>query len=239
LALAGTLGSFLAYDAGSRAGVWVAAGDINQDGFTDIITGPDSGGGPPLVKVFTGETGALHAAFMAYEGTFQGGVRLAAGDINGDSVLDIVTAPGPGRAPQVRVFDGLHLTDPPIARFLAFANNYRHGLYLAVGDINGDGRADIVAGGGAGSRRLVCVFDGTNLSNTIATFEPYEAQAGDSIRVAVTDIDGDGDLEIVTATGLGGSSAPKVFDVELTPEEVDDFFASTDFVKGLFVAASV
>lgn len=239
LPLAGTLGSFLAYDAGSMSGVWVAAGDINQDGFTDIVTGPDNGGGPPLVKVFTGETGLLHAQFNAYPTKFQGGVRVAVGDINGDIFPDVVTAPGPGRAPQVRVFDGLNLTDPPINSFLAFANNYRLGLYLAVGDINGDGRADIVAGGGAGGQRLVRVFDGTDLTQPpIASFRPYQTQAGDSIRVAAVDIDADGDLEIVTAPGSGGTDDPKVFDLALNPDEVDDFFATDfDFTGGFFVAA--
>lgn len=236
--LAGTLGGFLAYDAGTKSGVWVAAGDINQDGFTDIITGPDNGGGAPVVKVFSGENGNLHAQFTAYATNFQGGVRVAVGDINGDIVPDIVTAPGAGHAPQVRVFDGTNLTGPAIESFLAFDNNYRLGLYLAVGDVTGDGRADIVASGGAVGQRLVRVFDGTDLSAPpVASFRPYQSQSGDSIRVALVDIDEDGDLELVTAPGPGGQEDPKVFDLELAPDEVDIYFASEyEFSGGYFVA---
>ena len=39
---------FMAYDTRFTGGVWVAVGDVNGDGYADIITGADSGGGPPL-----------------------------------------------------------------------------------------------------------------------------------------------------------------------------------------------
>jgi hypothetical protein len=70
------------------------------------------------------------------------------------------------------------------------------------------------------------------------TFSAYRQNAGDSLRVAVVDIDGDGDLEIITAGGLGGDRNPKVFDLKPNPDEVDAFFATDfDFRHGFFVAA--
>ena len=85
---------------------------------------------------------------------------------------------------------------------------------------------------------MVSVFDGTDLTAPpVATFSPYAVNGGDSIRVAAVDIDGDGDLEIVTAGGSGAERDPKVFDVELNPDEVDAYFAATiDFRRGHFVA---
>jgi hypothetical protein len=83
------------------------------------------------------------------------------------------------------------------------------------------------------------VFDGANLAGPpIATFSPYAAGGGDSIRVAVVDIDNDGDMEIVTAGGSGTERDPTVFDVELSPDEVDAYFTTTvEFRRGHFVAA--
>src|SRR5207248_11335793 len=73
---------------GWGGGIFVAAGDINGDGKADIITGADAGGGPH-VKGFSGAEGPLLASFMAFAPTFGGGVRVAAGDVNGDGRDDI------------------------------------------------------------------------------------------------------------------------------------------------------
>jgi FtsP/CotA-like multicopper oxidase with cupredoxin domain len=94
---------FLAFPPEFRDGLNVAAGDVNSDGFDDIIVGPASG--PPEVRVFSGKDGSMLSNFMAYEPEFKGGVRLAAGILQDGGRVSIVTSPGPGRAPEVRVFD--------------------------------------------------------------------------------------------------------------------------------------
>src|SRR5262249_56211262 len=104
-ALPGFLGNFFAFDPAFAGGVWVAAGDINNDGFDDVIVGADGGGGPE-VRVFDGKTGTLIRDFFAFDATFTGGVRVAAGDVNGDGVADIIVGAGAGGGPEVRVFDG-------------------------------------------------------------------------------------------------------------------------------------
>jgi hypothetical protein len=56
--------------------VRVAAGDVNADGFADIITGAGPGGGPH-VKVFDSHSLNLLHSFFAYEPNFAGGVFVA------------------------------------------------------------------------------------------------------------------------------------------------------------------
>src|SRR3954469_10699775 len=69
-----------------------------------IVTG--NGGGEPVVKRFL-LSGAPDGALLAYTPTFAGGVRVAAGDVNGDGWVDLIGAPGPGaEGSHVRVFDG-------------------------------------------------------------------------------------------------------------------------------------
>ncbi|PYR59245.1 MAG: hypothetical protein DMF85_08335 [Acidobacteria bacterium] len=105
-ALPNFVNSFFAYTPGFAGGVFVAAGDVNGDGVPDIITAPGAGGGPD-VRVFSGVNGSLILEFFAYEASFTGGVHVAVTDSNGDGRYEIVTAPGPGRVAEVRVFDGI------------------------------------------------------------------------------------------------------------------------------------
>jgi hypothetical protein len=100
-------GDFFAFegDPDFRGGVNVALGDINADGFVDIIVGAGVGGGP-RVQVYSGKDGTLLRNFFAYDESFRGGVYVDAGFYDSDAFVDIVTAPGPGGGPHIRVFRG-------------------------------------------------------------------------------------------------------------------------------------
>ena len=106
-----------------------------------IVTGADAGGGPH-VRVFDAQSGLEWLSIVPYHPSFLGGVRVATGDVNGDGVQDIVTTPGAGGGPHVMVFDGR--TGGAIASFLAYDPGFTGGLFVAAGDVNGDGRADII-----------------------------------------------------------------------------------------------
>ena len=112
-----------------------------------IVTGLGSGGAPQ-VGVFDSSTATRLSTFLAYGATFTGGVRVAAGDVNGDGVTDLVTGAGPGGASHIKVFDGA--TGTVLFSFFAFDPSFSGGVFVAAGDINGDGKADIVVGADSG-----------------------------------------------------------------------------------------
>ena len=114
---------------GFTGGVWVAAGDVTGDGHADIVTGAGPGGGP-LVRGFDVYTGASGLSFLAYETAFTGGVRVAVGDVNHDGRADIITGPGYGRAPEVRVFDGVFSTQ--LSSVFAYAPSFWGGVFVAI-----------------------------------------------------------------------------------------------------------
>jgi hypothetical protein len=224
--------SFFAYTPAFTGGVFVAAGDVSGDGSPEIITGADAGAGTH-VKVFSGQTGAELASFNAYGPSFSGGVRVATGDVTGDSVADIITGTGPGGPPHVKVFDGVSSAEVrsffPYPEFSAAA-----GVFVASGDINGDGYAEIVTGRDSGDG-LVRVFSGLTGAEVLS-FSAYGPSFTGGARVAVGDVDGDGSLDIVTGAGPGGAPHVKVFN-GTTGAEIDSFFAyNPAFAGGVYVA---
>jgi autotransporter-associated beta strand protein len=156
-ATGGELMSFFVYDAAFAGGVFVAAGDVDDDGFADIITGAGAGGGPH-VKVFSGQTGAVLASFFAYDAAFAGGVRVASGDLDGDGHADVITGAGAGGGPHVRAFSGD--TGAERLSFFAYDPAFAGGVYVSAGDVDGNGSIELITGAGAGGGPHVRAFDG-------------------------------------------------------------------------------
>lgn len=178
-----------------------------------LIVGAGSGG--EYVRVFSPVAPPLTIDAPAPP---LGGVRVAAGDVTGDGIADIVTGTGPGGGPVVRVFDGV--TNAQIDSFFAFDAAFTGGLTIASGDLNGDGRADIITGAGVGSQ--VKAFSGADGSQ-LQSFFAYGAFQG-GVNVASGDLDGDGRADIITGSGPGASPHVKAFSGQ-TGQEIRSFFA--------------
>jgi uncharacterized repeat protein (TIGR01451 family) len=211
--------SFMAYDPSFRGGVFVAAGDVNGDGRADIITGAGAGGGPH-VEVFSGADLSLLHTFMAYSPSFTGGVRVAAGDVTGDGRADIITGAGAGGGPHVEVFDGP--TGQLVRTFMAYDASFVGGVFVAAGDVNGDGRADIITGAGAGGGPHVKVFDGNSLA-VMQSFFAFDPTFTGGVTVGACQADGDGRADLVVGTQQGPARV-RILN-GLTLAELDGFFA--------------
>ena len=151
------LSSFFAYDKYLRGGVNVSVADIDKDGVSEIIASPGRGAGyRGEIKIFD-LRGRLKRKFSAYPATLIGGITTSAGDLDGDGAAEIVTALAAGALPEVRVYSA----DGSWQRaFLAYSDAFRGGVNLAVGDLDRDGQAEIIAGPGKGGGPHLVVFDG-------------------------------------------------------------------------------
>jgi fibronectin-binding autotransporter adhesin len=227
----GALGSFFAFDPAFAGGVYVAAGYC--DGAPRLVVGAGAGGGPH-VKVFDGQTGALLASFFAYDVAFPGGVRVAAGDVNGDGCDDIVTGAGPGGGPHVEAFDGRTLA--VLRSFMAYDASFTGGVYVAAGDVDGDGRADVVTGAGAGGGPHVKVFSGQD-GALLQSFFAFDAGFSGGVRVGAVDVNGDGRADIVAGAGPGGGPHVRVFNAADGTVLWEFFAYDAAFSGGVFVGA--
>lgn len=231
--LGGAAGNFDAFSAGLAQGVHVAAGDVNNDGHADIIVGAGEGS-LPRVRVFSGLDRSLLADFLVPGLAATGGVRVASADFNQDGYAEIVTAAGPGWNSRVSVFDGWN--GARTADFFAFDDLDGGGVHVAAGDVNGDGIPDLVASSGGGQAGWVRSFAGQSLASLHARLPFAEGFTG-GVRPALLDGNGDGRLDWLAASGRG-SGELRVLD-GVTGEALASFqpYGPT-FTAGLFVAAS-
>lgn len=154
----------------------------------------------PRVSVFTGSSALLSRSFLAFDGSIRGGVRVAMGDVNGDGTSDLIAGAGLGIGSRVRVFRGADLFI--LRDFDAFPGISMQEVYVASGDVNADGKADIVVGSGcSASQARVRVYNGEN-QVLLAEIFPYGLSSRGA-RVAVGDVNGDGHSDIVTSPCTG------------------------------------
>ncbi len=174
------ISSFAVFEDSFRSGIFVTGGDVDGDGFAEIVVSADRDGGPRVI-VFRGadiangrpvngvtNQGVLVSFFGIQDPNFRGGARTAVGDFNGDGFADIAVAAGFGGGPRISLWDGKSLASGsapanPFANFFAFEESLRNGAFVGVGDVNGDRVADLVLGGGPGGGPRTRIVDGTTL----------------------------------------------------------------------------
>jgi hypothetical protein len=221
------LAQFAPYDAAYKVGVNVAVGDINNDGYADIVTGAMAGN--PHVKVYDGKgvlqdsahaDAHLLASFFAYGVNFNVGANVAVGDINNDGYADLVTGATAGN-PHVKAYNGqaiaqgtFNSANPDaslLASFFAYGLNFNVGATVAVGDVAGDGHGDIITGASTGNPHVKVysgqaiaqgVFNDSPEAYVLDQFFAYALQGNVGVVVGAADFDGSGKADILTgATG--------------------------------------
>jgi hypothetical protein len=183
--------------------------------------------------------------------------------VNGDGILDVFSIAAFNGGPRTALYDGkdvlIHRAagrDPIklVGDFFAAPSGQdegRGGRSIAVGDVNGDGKADLIVTGDnlLGTGNQVVVFSGADLiagrfpgagANPIANFNVSDQSPTALVAVAAVNADGDGKADVAVGSGAGQPSLVKVYlgkDLSGTTEPaattLDPFGAVT--LSGVFV----
>lgn len=237
---AATATTFDAYASIFSGGVFVAAGDLDGSGGLEIVTGAGMTGGPH-VRAFNADGTPRLTSFYAYLATFLGGARVAACDFTGDGRAEIVTGAGPGGAAHVRVIllDALGNPVGDLASFYAYDLAFVGGVWVACGDVDGDGVPDVITGADAGGTPHVRVFSLVGGLHELTGFYAYGTGFTGGVRVAAANVDGSDRASVIVGAGPGGGPHVRVLKWLGGPlVELASFFAfAPDFPGGVFVGA--
>jgi subtilisin-like proprotein convertase family protein len=178
-------------------------------------------------------------------GVFKGGLRLAAGDFDGDGNDELAIGVGRKGGGRVDIYDVVPdgSLGERLDSFFAFSEGFRSGVYVAAGDLEGDGRDELVVSGDVKSESLVRIYsdadrDGLLSDDLREEFAPFGPGFSGGAVVALGDINNALGDELAVGHGPGGASRVLVFhDTDLDGSMADetaaeDFDAFEDGYKG-------
>jgi len=230
-----------------KGGVFVSTGDLTGDGVAGIVITPDQGGGPRVTIIRGGNFTQVANFFGIDDPNFRGGARAAMGDVNADGFADLVVSAGFGGGPRISIYDGAALAQGTrlnvIGDFFLFEEALRNGAYVAVGDVNGDGFADLIGGAGPGGAPRVLILDSQTLlqqgSFAALNTPVFNSFLGDinnrgGVRVAAKNLDNDRFTDILIGAGEGGGSRVEAYSGNGF-DQLQSFDLLPGFTGGVFV----
>jgi len=218
----------------------VASGDFDGDGKDDIAVSQFSGA-QGWVKVYRYNSNQTILFEKNVFGDVKCGATVAMGDVDLDGRDELIVGAGNGGGPQVLVFDykagDLNGTQKPIS-FFAFDPNSRTGVDVAAGDVNGDGKAEIVVSVLKNGQARIKVYRYNTQKTIVGEWVAYGlAEVGANVSLA--DIDGDSRLEVVTGAGPTGGPQVRAFEADGDPLTLNFFAYGENFRGGVDVAGGL
>jgi len=197
------------YGSGGYDAYSVTVADVNGDGKPDLIVAnacsnihscADGG----FVGVLLGNGNGTFQTAVTYASGGQNAYSVAVADVNGDGKPDLIVANGCATISCANGSVGVLFGngDGTFQTAVTYASGGQYAYSVAVADVNGDGKPDVVVTNGcAGSTNCANTSVGVLFGNGDGTFQAAVtyASGGQAYSVAVADVNGDGKPDLVVA----------------------------------------
>ncbi len=217
----GTFQPVVTYRTGGVQPLSVAIGDVDHDGKPDLVVAIQCVDGfcnSGIMGVLLGNGDGSFQSAVTYPSGGENAIWVALADVNGDGNLDILVAnvsfifgEGSGGAVGVLLGNGDGTFKPPVT----YASGSPLALSLAVGDLNGDGKLDLAVANCTTQQKYSSSCPGRTgivgvlLGNGDGTFQAatiHPSGGQEASAIAIADVNGDGQLDLVVANTYGESN---------------------------------
>ncbi len=199
----GTFQAVVSYSLGTFGAASVAVADVNGDGKIDLVVATGSASGS-WVGVLLGNGDGTFQTVVTYATGGLTALSVAVEDVNGDNKPDLVVANWCTDVNCTATTVGVLLGNGD-GTFQTVVTYNSGGLFansVVIGDVNGDGKLDVVVGNGSISPTDALGNVGVLLGNGDGTFQtvvPYNRGGYGASSVVMADMNGDGKPDLVVA----------------------------------------
>lgn len=181
-----------------RGELRIAIGDLDNNGYAEVFVAPSDGYALPI-RVYTRYGSQIKRDWYPFGEQYVGGYSLAVGTLSSPFRNNLIIGAGVGSSPYVNVYNYLYEKE---GDWFAYERQFTGGVFVATGDIDGDGKDEVITGPGAGKGPRIKTFEGDGTQ--ISEFDAYSTFLTEGIRVRSADVDFDGVDDILGfSSGVG------------------------------------
>ncbi|MFA5127475.1 MAG: putative glycoside hydrolase [Patescibacteria group bacterium] len=183
------------YGANYKGDIRISIGRLFKDQIQDQILVSPSFGGSVIMYNYYGA--AMQAGYSPFAKSYVGGLSIAAAQLNGDNNDgNVIVGVGKGKKAEVLIYD--NRLNKLISRFYPYDKTFKGGIFVSAGDVNGDGKDEIIVGALSSTKIPVRVFNasGKKLSEFTLT-GVFGASGGNMVGTVDINFDGKTDIAVI------------------------------------------